>query len=139
MKSDLFSLCLVVVPFLLPIVMFAFALHLAANEIRSPPMRVQIMGWCWGLYALLSRGAIFITLSDSDIVTDHRVYWLVPIGLAAGGWLFTTFSFGSNPPQVHWDTRKIEFLSRLSLLLEILTWVAVYCLIQAWVDSMGDS
>lgn len=58
MDSDFFSLCLVVVPFLQPLVLFAFALNLAANEIRSPPVRIQIMGWCWGIYALLSRGTI---------------------------------------------------------------------------------
>ncbi|MBZ0315493.1 MAG: hypothetical protein K8L91_03675 [Anaerolineae bacterium] len=139
MDSDFFSLCLVVVPFLQPLVLFAFALNLAANEIRSPPVRIQIMGWCWGIYALLSRGAIYVTLSDSDIVTDHWVRCLVPIGLAAGGWMLAAFSYGSNPPPAPWDTRKIEFLSRLSLFLEILTWVAVYCLFQAFVDSMRYS
>lgn len=139
MDSDFFSLCLVVVPFFQPIVMFAFALNLAANEIRSPPVRIQIMGWCWGGYALLSRGTLYLWYMDGDMFPDNWAYYLVPIGLAAGGWMLAAFSYGSNPPQVYWDTRKIEFLSRLSLFLEILTWVTVYCLFQAWADSMGDS
>lgn len=139
MDSDFLSLCLVVVPFLQPIVMFAFALKLAANEIRSPPVRVQIMGWCWGIYALLSRGTLYLWYKDGDMFPDNWVYYLVPIGLAAGGWALTTFSLGGNPPQTNWDTRKIEFLSRLSLFLEIFTWVAAYCLFQALEDSMRSS